>query len=55
MMEDKFYRLFITGDRHGRFDDLEYFCQANDTTEDDALIILGDAGILYYGENAFIE
>lgn len=51
MMKDKFYRLFITGDRHGRFDDLEYFCQANDTTEDDALIILGDAGILYYGEN----
>ena len=51
MMKDKFYRLFITGDRHGRFDDLEYFCQANNTTEDDALIILGDAGILYYGEN----
>ena len=51
MMKDKFYRLFITGDRHGCFDDLEYFCQENDTTEDDALIILGDAGILYYGEN----
>lgn len=47
MMKDKFYRLFITGDRHGCFDDLEYFCQANNTTEDDALIILGDAGILY--------
>ena len=51
MMKDKFYRLFITGDRHGCFDDLEYFCQENDTTEGDALIILGDAGILYYGEN----
>ena len=50
-MKDEFYRLFITGDRHGRFDDLEYFCQENGTTEGDALVILGDAGILYYGEN----
>ena len=50
-MKDKFYRLFITGDRHGCFEDLEYFCQENDTTEGDALVILGDAGILYYGEN----
>lgn len=55
MMKDKFYRLFITGDRHGCFEDLEDFCLANNTTDNDALILLGDAGILYYGENSARE
>lgn len=42
-------RVFIRGDTHGNFDFLEYFCQDNQTTIDDVLIILGDAGINYYG------
>lgn len=45
-------RLFITGDKHGDFDFLSYFCQENNTTKDDVLIILGDAGILYYGDKS---
>lgn len=41
-------RLFLTGDTHGQFNRIEYFCQDNDTTQDDILCILGDAGINYY-------
>lgn len=45
-------RLFIRGDCHGDFDFLSSFCRDNQTTKDDVLIILGDAGILYYGSNS---
>lgn len=48
-------RLFIRGDCHGNFDFLPYFCEDNHTTVDDILIILGDAGILYYGSNKWRE
>lgn len=48
-------RVFITGDKHGNFDFLEDFCSAYKTTLEDVLIILGDAGILYYGRNSFRE
>ena len=41
-------RIFITGDCHGKFNFLEDFCRKNETTRDDILIILGDAGINYY-------
>lgn len=40
--------VYITGDTHGNFERIEYFCQDNQTTKDDILIILGDAGINYY-------
>lgn len=40
--------IYITGDRHGDFDDIYWFCHNNLTTTDDTLIILGDAGINYY-------
>lgn len=42
-------RVFIRGDTHGDFNFLPYFCLAEKTTKNDILIILGDAGINYYG------
>lgn len=42
-------RMFVTGDTHGRFNFLEPFCEEFNTTTEDILIILGDAGINYYG------
>lgn len=44
-----FNTVWCTGDPHGDFDWLKGWCEINHTTRDDALIILGDAGILYYG------
>lgn len=41
--------IYITGDTHGRFDRIELFCETYKTTKEDILIILGDAGINYYG------
>ena len=42
-------RVFVRGDTHGYFDWLPDWCEENHTTTNDLLIILGDAGILYYG------
>lgn len=42
-------RVFITGDTHGSFDRIEHFCNQAKTSKDDLMIILGDAGINYYG------
>lgn len=53
--ELKFNRVFVTGDTHGEFDWLADWCEHNNTTTNDALIILGDAGILYYGEKSSRE
>ena len=41
--------IYITGDTHGRFERIEEFCYKNNTTKEDILIILGDAGINYNG------
>ena len=41
-------RIFIRGDTHGDFSWLPAWCEENHTTTDDALIILGDACIMYY-------
>jgi 3-oxoacid CoA-transferase subunit A len=43
--------IYLTGDTHGVFDRVEDFCTAADTVKDDILIILGDAGINYFGES----
>lgn len=43
------YRIYVTGDTHGNFNWLPKWCEENHTTKDDKLIILGDAGILFYG------
>ena len=40
--------IYITGDTHGNFDRIMYFCHRMQTTKEDILIVLGDAGINYY-------
>lgn len=40
--------FYITGDTHGDFSRIEEFCVTNDTSKDDVMIILGDAGINYW-------
>lgn len=42
--------IFITGDTHGSFERVETFCRRFRTSQDDILIILGDAGINFSGE-----
>lgn len=45
-------RVFLTGDTHrNELDRIEIFCEENNTTTDDIMIILGDAGINYYLNN----
>jgi len=39
--------IFITGDKHRNFKNIENFCKKNNTTKKDTIIILGDAGINY--------
>jgi 3-oxoacid CoA-transferase subunit A len=41
--------LYITGDTHRRFGRVAAFCEAEKTTCDDTLVILGDAGINFFG------
>ncbi|MBP3398345.1 MAG: metallophosphoesterase [Erysipelotrichaceae bacterium] len=41
-------RVFVHGDCHTEFEWLEYFCEDNQTTKDDLMIILGDSGINYW-------
>lgn len=42
--------IYLTGDTHGKFDRIEEFCNSKGTTRKDVIIILGDAGINYYGD-----
>lgn len=44
--------FYITGDTHREFDRIERFCLENGTTVDDVMIILGDAGINYFGDHS---
>lgn len=41
--------VYITGDTHGGFERLFAFCREHPTSSDDIMIILGDAGINYFG------
>ena len=41
--------IYITGDTHGDFRNVARFCERVRTEKSDILIILGDAGINYYG------
>ena len=43
--------IYITGDKHGDFEEVMDFCYKNKTTTQDILIILGDAGINYHLNN----
>lgn len=40
--------VILTGDTHGVFDRVEEFCQEYETTSEDVIVILGDAGINYW-------
>lgn len=40
--------IFITGDKHAEFNEVFSFCYECDTSKDDILIVLGDAGINYH-------
>lgn len=43
--------VYITGDCHGDFERITEFCEdACTTSEEDILVILGDAGINYFGD-----
>lgn len=41
--------IYITGDTHGEFRRIIDFCDRVETTRDDVMIILGDAGINFSG------
>lgn len=41
--------IYITGDTHGSFERVERFCDRFETSREDILIILGDAGINFSG------
>lgn len=43
-------RYYITGDKHSRFDRLIAFCKENRLRRKDVIIILGDSGFNYYGD-----
>ena len=48
--------IYLTGDTHRDFERIHLFCSLHDTTKDDIMIILGDAGINFYGgwrDNSF--
>lgn len=42
-------QVFITGDKHGDYSDVEKFCQLWQTSKDDVMVVLGDHGMNYYG------
>ena len=44
----KMSNIYITGDIHGDFMFLNFFCSQYNTTKDDILIILGDSGLNYF-------
>ena len=39
--------IYLTGDTHGQMKRIKLFCEKHNTSKDDILIILGDAGINY--------
>ena len=43
--------FYITGDRHGDLGDLKYFCEKNNTTKEDVLIMLGDVALNYFQDD----
>jgi len=43
--------IYLTGDTHGNFYRIGRFCHKMQTSNEDVFIILGDAGINYYGDD----
>lgn len=46
---DKINRIFITGDTHGDTDWVPHFCETNETTKNDIMILLGDSAFRFEG------
>ena len=44
--------VYVTGDVHGFFGRVERFCSHVGTSADDVLVVLGDAGVNYWGDEA---
>ena len=44
----EYKRIFITGDKHGDFNEVAIFCHTHNTSREDLLIILGDVGVNYH-------
>jgi 3-oxoacid CoA-transferase subunit A len=42
--------VFMTGDTHGKFDHVIEFCHRHEVQSENTFIILGDAGLNYYGD-----
>ena len=42
--------IWVTGDKHGEFEEVAAFCRREGTSRADTLIVLGDTGINYYGD-----
>lgn len=40
--------FYITGDTHGKFERLAHFAERMQTTKEDVMIVLGDAGLNFY-------
>ncbi len=43
-------KFYITGDKHRCFDELIEFCKTNKLRKKDVIVILGDSGFNYYGD-----
>ena len=43
-------KYYITGDKHRHFDGLITFCKVNQLRRKDVIVILGDSGFNYYGD-----
>lgn len=41
--------VFITGDKHGEYAEVEEFCAKHNTNTGDVLIVLGDNGVNFFG------
>lgn len=48
--DDRPVRYYITGDKHRHFDQLIEFCEKNHLRRKDVIVILGDSGFNYYGD-----
>ena len=42
--------IYLTGDTHADFKEVETFCLEHGTTAEDVMVILGDVGLNFYGE-----
>lgn len=42
--------IYITGDKHGRLKPVKQFARNNNLTEEDTIVILGDAGFNYFND-----